>query len=358
MLKDLIHQLEEAFDTLKRSITQKMGYDDPIRLDRYNGHAQGHTLWLSGRALRNPKVRTDENQNALENALDMFHRYETDEVPQVPIRLSVGEQTFETRTDQEGYYTFEQRLDEVPPAFDGIWHKATLEVLPSDLDPDHEIPDHTRRFTTHFQRPIAASRYCIVSDIDDTVIRTGASNLFQHAQTVLLNNPTSREMFPGMARLLRDLTHRHDTPTHPLFFLSSSPWNIHELFVEVFKAHQVPMGTFFLKDFGLDEDKFIKTGHGTHKAGHITTLLTRYPDLEFVLIGDSGQHDAEIYAQVIAAHPGRIKACYIRDVTQRTRDEAVQALAAEIETHGGTPFKLVQTTAEIRAHAQAIGLLD
>ena len=91
----------------------------------------------------------------------------------------------------------------------------------------------------------------------------------------------------------------------------------------------------FLKDFGLDETKFIKSGHGDHKLAAITTLIDFYPDLKFILIGDSGQHDAGIYRDAVDMHPGRIQAVYIRAVDGAPeRDESARKLLDEIEQAG------------------------
>jgi phosphatidate phosphatase APP1 len=85
--------------------------------------------------------------------------------------------------------------------------------------------------------------------------------------------------------------------------------------------------------------------------------METYPDLPFVLIGDSGQHDPEIYRKVLEEVPSRIKAIYIRDVTGDARDAEVLKLAEEARKHGGE-LLLVKNTAEAAKHAVEKGLIS
>jgi len=56
-----------------------------------------------------------------------------------------------------------------------------------------------------------------------------------------------------------------------------------------------------------------------------------FPELKFILIGDSSQHDPEIYRQIVAEFPERVKAIYIRDVTVNPeRSAQVKKLAEEV----------------------------
>ena len=85
-------------------------------------------------------------------------------------------------------------------------------------------------------------------------------------------------------------------------------------------------------------------------------LLDTYEDLPFVLIGDSGEEDPEIYLQTIREHPGRIKAVYIRDVTPGERDAEVMAMADEARKLGTEMVAVPDTTAAAE-HAASIGLI-
>ena len=96
--------------------------------------------------------------------------------------------------------------------------------------------------------------------------------------------------------------------------------------------------------------------HDKHKLGIIRTLLATYRDLPFVLVGDSGERDPEIYRQVVDENPGRIRAIYIRDVTRGERDAAVREIARELLTLG-VEMLLAADTTEAARHAAANRLI-
>nr|WP_272911493.1 App1 family protein [Loktanella sp. M215] len=67
-----------------------------------------------------------------------------------------------------------------------------------------------------------------------------------------------------------------------------------------------------MRDYGFGKDQFITGRHGDHKGSAIDRLLAAHPDLPVVLVGDTGQHDAQIYADAAVRHPGRIARVILR----------------------------------------------
>ena len=117
-------------------------------------------------------------------------------------------------------------------------------------------------------------------------------------------------------------------------------------------VHGVPPGPLFLKDWSPT----VLGKHRDHKLGIIRRLLRTYPELPFVLIGDSGEEDPEIYRQVVREYPGRVRAIYIRDVTIAGRDAEVRAIAEEVRGFG-TEMLLAPDTAVAAEHAASVGLI-
>src|SRR5688572_7337416 len=107
--------------------------------------------------------------------------------------------------------------------------------------------------------------------------------------------------------------------------------------------HDIPKGPLLLRDYGISEAQFIASSHREHKKRHIAKLLTTYPNLPFVLIGDSGQHDPEIYSQIVVDFPDRIHVIYIRDVSQKARATAIREMAHDLRGHE-VPLLLVPDT--------------
>lgn len=80
-----------------------------------------------------------------------------------------------------------------------------------------------------------------------------------------------------------------------------------------------------LRDWGLSWQHPFPRKAQDHKRDLISDMLTLYPYLPILLIGDSGQHDPEVYAEVVRQPPGRVRAVSVRNVSPKS------ARAAEIE---------------------------
>lgn len=175
---------------------------------------------------------------------------------------------------------------------------------------------------------------------------------------VFLNNARTRLPFAGVAAFYRALQRgTSGNENNPVFYISSSPWNLYDLLVDFLAVHDIPAGPLFLQDYGIDTHQFIAIGHRAHKLAAFQRILHTYPMLPFLLIGDSGQEDPEIYAEVVKTYPGRIRAIYIRDVSTDVRDAAVQKLIAEASRHQ-VEMVLVPDTLAAAQHAVHHGFIQ
>jgi phosphatidate phosphatase APP1 len=97
--------------------------------------------------------------------------------------------------------------------------------------------------------------------------------------------------------------------------------------------------------------------HGNHKLDKIGLILSYYPDMQFVLIGDSGEQDPEIYAEVVRRHPTSVRMIYIRNVNpDPSRIEALDRLIEEV-SRTGTQLILAPDSVFAASHAAAEGLI-
>ena len=83
--------------------------------------------------------------------------------------------------------------------------------------------------------------------------------------------------------------------------------------------NNLPKGPILLRDFGTRNDNDQILSYQDHKYNEIVNILRTYPNMPFILIGDSGEKDADIYQRVAHLFPNRIKAIYIHQTTHRTR---------------------------------------
>ena len=100
-----------------------------------------------------------------------------------------------------------------------------------------------------------------------------------------------------------------------MLYVSRAPWGIYEILEEFFQRHEIPVGPIlFLREWGISWRHPLPRRAVDHKRHPDRGDDGLYDDMPFVLIGDSGQHDPEIYAGIVDRHPGRVRAVYIRDV--------------------------------------------
>jgi phosphatidate phosphatase APP1 len=179
----------------------------------------------------------------------------------------------------------------------------------------------------------------VISDIDDTVIQSEIGSLLRMLRTVLLSNARTRLPLPGVAALYRAL---HAGPegkaNNPMFYVSNGLWNLYDLLEDFFELNKIPGGpVLLLRNWGVYRDEILPIGQREHKLGAISQILDLYTDLPFILIGDSGEADPEIYHEIVHRYPERILAVYIRKISpDLERPAAIRALGAEVVEAGST----------------------
>ncbi|MEZ0608289.1 App1 family protein [Fibrella sp. WM1] len=327
----------------------------PYQIIYYRGFGSPNAIWVTGRVLRQNELTSPADRASFWNNLSAtVSRFLTNEVEGITVRIETFGQTFRTVTNEEGYFdiTINPNI-ELPAGRAWFPIRYALEGV--------QQPDTGEEVIKDGQLMIAPaySQFGVISDIDDTVLVTGATNIWQTLRLTFLENAFTRLPFAGVSAFYRALQSGAVTTLfNPIYFVSSSPWNLYDLLVDFFRIQGLPKGPLLLRDLGLSADLLSSQGHHTHKRTMIDKVLSVNPDLPFVLLGDSGQQDPEIYADVIRANPGRIKAVYIRDVTTDDhRDEAVKALIKATSDYN-VPMLLVADTVAAAEHAAAIGLID
>lgn len=346
---------------LKRRAKKRLGLFEPLRLLPFRSYGTRERLVVSGRLLERDGViyDTDEASDAedatrarsgrLDNLRASIRRFRSDEIPGARIAVRFGAVRQEVFTDREGFFRLELLL---PQPVEPGWQQVELELLES-MAGSEGIRATARVFV-----PSDEAEFGIISDVDDTVIRTRATHRLEMVRTVLFNNARSRKPFPGVAAFYRALEQGPDgRGRNPIFYVSRSGWNLYDLLDAFFEIQDVPHGPLFLTDISLIEPKSKALGQEQDKLTRIRRLLDTYPSLPFVLIGDSGQQDPEIYGTIVREHPGRIRAVYIRDVTGPRRDQEVQAQLAQLSALG-VPALAVRDTHEAASHAVELGLIE
>ncbi|KAF3915508.1 hypothetical protein ABW21_db0202930 [Orbilia brochopaga] len=222
--------------------------------------------------------------------------------------------------------------------------RAELKFVPTDL----RVLASERLSVTEQVQLLESHGISLISDIDDTIkdsavtagVREMARNVFVRDYNTLT--------IPGITELYNTLAFL-DVPIH---YVSNSPWQLYPLIREYFKAANLPSGSFHLKQYqsvmqGLFEPV------ADRKKGSLERILQDFPDRRFIMVGDSGEADLEVYVAVALANPGRIKAIFIRDVTTKegvgffqSNNPSTAALRPE---HSGSPHRPPNDSARVQS---------
>lgn len=154
--------------------------------------------------------------------------------------------------------------------------------------------------------------YSVISDIDDTV---KDSNVLDKQQLLLNTFLNDFKATQGMSQWYNKLANTSaNTSFH---YVSSSPIQLYPVLQEFLDNEHFPKASIHLRE-GTTWDSVIATKEQSkqHKLTAIQRLLTAYPKRLFILVGDSGEKDPEIYAEIKRQYPKQVVCIAIRDVTQ------------------------------------------
>lgn len=325
----------------------------PIQIVPYRGYGTPELLHLRGRILEDKGVsRRAVAGSGWRNLLDMYRRFEADEIGGARVRARFDDRQVETLADPHGYFAFrlaprQQERDRYD------WHTVPLEVVSPRLPGCEPV-----QATGQVLIPAPQAAFGVISDIDDTIIRTGVTDLLTMARIVLLNSAQTRNPFPGVAAFYHALRAGNSgAGPNPIFYVSNSPWNLYDLLDEFIDINGFPPGPLLLQAWGRSRALLAGTSLPKLKADRVRLLFDLYPHLPFVLIGDSGERDPEIYRDVARSYPGRVLAIYIRHVHTPARAAAIAAIAADLQSVG-VPLILARDTILPAEHAADEGMID
>lgn len=341
-------RLEDGLDRSWYRLKCVVGQGAAKQIRAFTGYGNAQAAWIGGRVLSD-QLRLPRNavNHWWANLMSTWQRCVTAEVPNVPVQCTWGSQTIQTVTDREGYFNVVFQ-PATPPA--SGWH-------------DVQIKCGTVSGTGHILIPSPTARFGVISDMDDTVIHTHLADPLVALGLTVLANARTRRPLEAVAQLYHAFENGGAETTNaqrnPIFYVSSSSWNLHNLLQAFLDINNIPAGPLILRDIGLAR-RLTRARSHWQKLENTSRILAAYPNLPFILIGDSGQQDARIYHEAVRTHPGRIAAVYIRNIEPHRvhkRDERVLAIARQVEALG-VPMRLVSDSREIAEHAISLGLIN
>lgn len=157
----------------------------------------------------------------------------------------------------------------------------------------------------------------VLSDIDDTILLSYVHQKYKMLWLLIAKNALTRNPVPQIKGILNTIK-KHNEAVLPsdFFYVSNSEWNLYDFLTDFFQENELPDGVFMLQRFkkNLRDAIFSSQKKDDHKFDSIRHILNLFTKKQFILVGDNGQRDLEIYARIAGLYAKRIKAVVIRDI--------------------------------------------
>ncbi|WP_028871592.1 App1 family protein [Psychroserpens burtonensis] len=321
---------------------------DSLQVITFQSYGTDTHFYMRGRALEDETINL-EQKGLFGLLINSFKRFESDEIKHTELKITLPNGTIlKTTTDDHGYFKIDAQLEGLSALTnDDGW--LSFEVAYDDVNIKRSI-QNSNRFPGELLIPGIKAEYGVISDIDDTIIHTGVVSTLKWKVLInsIFKSATSRIPLEGAADFYHKL-HRGSSGKHanPIFYVSHSPWNLYRYLEFFLKQNTFPKGPILLRSF---KDIFKKkSGDRPQKHIEIINILKAYPKFKFILIGDSGEHDADIYIEIADEFPTQVTAIYLRSVKHRKKMLRIRAL---FKNYDQIPVLLVESSDEAIEHAR------
>ena len=268
------------------------------RIVLYNGFGTEAGARLRGRVLEDKDHGKAKKKESWYRKLRRnVSALESDEIPGVKLQIQVLGRKLEATSDKEGMFKLELK----GPLKVGN-HPVTARVVAGKL-----------RFRTEPARLLVWPKKpgtVVISDIDDTVLDTRVTSKLKMIKGVLFKNARDLNTFKGAPGLFAVWSRRG----YPIVFVSGSPYNLYSRLQHFLALCRFPAAPLMLKQLGQDK----LTEQKGYKLRQIEEVAQLLPGYKMILVGDSGEKDPEVYAEVKRAHPGQVMITGIHRVTRES----------------------------------------
>jgi phosphatidate phosphatase APP1 len=288
------------------------GHLRPMTIRAYRGFVADGVAHVRARVLEEPRFDAAADSLRIEASVYAnLMRWVVLDLPGVDVTVSMGEVEETVRSDADGFVTARLPVGDLVPG----WHAVRLRAQDEDGRP---VTAHGR-----VVRPDPASQLAVITDIDDTILRTGMTEGMRSIARTLLRDAHGRKPIPGTPSLYRGLARGGGgRPESTFFYVSSSPWNLYDMLVQFLGLRGFPRGPLFLTDWRPGPTFGDPPENPGHKRARIRRILDAYPELTFVLVGDDGEADPQIYREFVGSDPQRVRLAMVRSVRGVAGDSA------------------------------------
>ncbi|MBT8376810.1 MAG: DUF2183 domain-containing protein [Bacteroidia bacterium] len=328
---------------------------DPLQIICFKTYGTKNHLYMRGRAIEDEDIDLKHKSwfNILRNS---WKRFETDEIKDVSLTLSIDhEHTYALKTDLEGYYLLDETAAfKITDLDDEGWLHYAISFANKLM---HEPIQHNNSFYGKMLVPAQNVSFGVISDIDDTILHTGVTSRLKWKVVVntFFKTPEKRLALEGSSEFYRSLHLGNSRKeANPIFYVSNSPWNLYRYLEYFLTSNDFPDGPILLRDFRTPFDRTPKS-EVEHKYHEISNILKSYPHLNFILIGDCGERDADIYLEIVNDFPNRISAIYLRSVEHQRKMRRIEQMFKDFNE---IPVLIIKDTETGSHHAKTLGFIS
>jgi phosphatidate phosphatase APP1 len=345
-MRFLFRKARNPLKALRVALKRKLGWLGVPVIVPYTAYGNREKILITGAVIEDKGLAEPlEGQSLWKNILTMVKRYAGDEIAGVHVKIEYMGHEERVRTNELGLFHTILPAG-VPSSYQDSWQPVRFTLL-------DDFGDQQEPLVAESEVQIANldSDYMVISDIDDTILISHSTRILKKLRLMLFKNAMTRSPFEGVAAFYRALHEAGEKGKRSIFYVSSSEWNLYDLLVDFFQFKGIPRGTLLLSDARLQLFSLFRSGNKHHhKYNQIRQLFELYYDQDFILIGDSGQRDPEIYLNIAEMFPSRVKAIYIRRIGKKKKKKRLERLMAEARELGVEMIP-VHTTTEAAWHA-------
>jgi phosphatidate phosphatase APP1 len=296
------------------------------------------TCVITGRVVEDKGIRAaDPGRGRLANTLDTVKALESDEIAGAVVEIQIEgfPGSVLGTTDVEG--NFVVAVDTRSSRLQEGWLETRARLK---LDLGHPAPEAKGRLLVVADAPGVA----VISDFDDTVVESRVTDKAALVYRTLTRNAAQLEPVPGVAAAYQAADR---AGVKAFFYVSGSPENLHERIAEFLGLQRLPLGPILLKNFSTEA----LGQQQEYKRRRIEAIMAAFPKLQFLLVGDSGEKDPEIYLRAQDDHPERIVGIVIRKVVGADNDDTRLKRVVAVDDYS----KKIDVIAELAAHVTGVG---
>lgn len=284
----------------------------------YRGYVNDQELVVFGHVFKSwAPDKYEIDRRGYRHAKTVYKMFTIDPVKNARVKLKFKDLEVVTKTIDDGYFRFNLPYNKF---LESGWHPY---IVSCEVDGKGIVE------TGELLKPFK-SKLGIISDIDDTFLISHTNNFFKKLYVILSKNLDNREVFDDVVPHYQALSMagQEKGKFNSFFYVSSSEWNLYEFILQFARKHQLPKAIIKLKDIKTGLGDFLFTGRGghDHKFIKIKDIISFYPHLIYVLMGDDSQHDPYLYERLVKMFPLNIKAIYIRQTSKKQKQKVIDVL--------------------------------